>query len=111
MTVLRWFARIIGTIPLLLLLVVFAMGFFSLFNPTATSIKEILLCVADVTMIVGLIIAWKWELLGGLLIFGGIFLVIVNCVVPRGVFWGLLLAAGLIHFGCGLRTAIKRETG
>ncbi len=57
-------------------------------------------------MIVGQIVAWKWERLGGLLILGGLaHFAIVNHGVPLNVVFGPWLLTGLLYLGCGWRTA------
>ncbi len=90
-TVLRWAARTIG-IALLGLFVVLAIGegVHNLHNPLQVSLPENLLGIGFLTMIVGQVVAWKWEGIGSLLILGGFTLfAIVNqgfrstsCSVP-----------------------------
>ena len=58
-----------------------------------------------------LVVAWKWEGLGGLLILGGsAFFVIVNGGVQLNLVFGLMLVVGLPHLGCGWRSGEDRLT-
>ena len=98
--VLRWIARIMGTL-LLLLIVTVAIGE-GLPNTLAQPLDVNLLFAAMLTMIVGLIVAWKWEGVGGLLILGGFaFFAIVNHGIRLNLVFGPMLAVGLIFLGCG----------
>ncbi len=58
LTIARWTARIIGTL-LLLLIAIFAIGE-GMPNPFILSPREILLFAAPATMLVGLIVAFRW---------------------------------------------------
>lgn len=64
-TVVRWVARILG-ILLLGLVVILAIG-----EAKPEHLREMVLGNALFTILVGLVIAWKWEGLGSLLILGG----------------------------------------
>ncbi len=61
--VLRWFARLVGVL-LLLLLAAFAVGE-GLPNPLAMLTAEQWLSVALLVMVAGLIVAWKWHASAG----------------------------------------------
>jgi hypothetical protein len=107
LTVLRWTARILGT-AILILIATFAIGE-GVPNPLATTIREDLLSVALLTMLVGLVAAWRWEGIGGLLILGGLaFFAVVNHGVPLNLVFAPMLVVGLIYLGCGWRRAITR---
>ena len=81
LTVATWTARIVGSLILLLILA-FAIGE-GVPNPLHGLVRRNPLTFALVTMMVGLVLAWKWEGIGGLLILGGLaFVVIVNHGVP-----------------------------
>jgi hypothetical protein len=67
-TVLRWTARVVGT-ALLVLIVSIAIGEGGP-NPLTVSLRENLVGTALITMMVGQILAWKWEGIGGVLILG-----------------------------------------
>jgi hypothetical protein len=98
-TILRWIARILGTL-LLITIAAFAIGE-GVPNPLHGSTAENLLTTAFLTMIVGQIAAWKWEGIGGLLIMGGFGLfAIVNHGVPLNVVFGPWLVTGLLYLAC-----------
>ena len=63
-----------------------------------------LLFAALLTMIVGLILAWKWGRLGGVLILDGFaFFAIVNHGIKLNFAFGPMLTVGLLYLGCGAR--------
>ncbi len=68
----RWTARTIG-IPLFGLLVILTMGD-GIPNPLTASRREDLFGIVVLTMLFGLVLASKWEGIGGLLILGGLVL-------------------------------------
>jgi hypothetical protein len=103
LTVIRWTARIIG-IALLVLIAQFAIGE-GVPNPLRGSAPENLLAIGFLAMIIGQIVAWKWEGIGGLSIFGGFVLfAIVNHGVPLNVVFGPWLVTGLLYLLCWWRT-------
>ena len=56
---------------------------------------------AILTMMVGLVVAWKWEGIGGVLILGGFaFLSIVNHRISINIVFGPWLLTGLIYLAC-----------
>ncbi|GAB4147926.1 MAG: hypothetical protein Fur0021_07220 [Candidatus Promineifilaceae bacterium] len=67
--VVRWMARLIGTV-LFLLVVWFAAGE-GMPAPGTLSLTEGLLFLAFAIMVVGLLVAWYWERVGGLMVIGG----------------------------------------
>jgi hypothetical protein len=100
LTVLRWAARVVGTL-ILLLIAAFAIGE-GFPSPFHGPLAERLLFAALTTMIVGLIVAWKWEGIGGSLILGGLaFFAVVNHGVPLNSVFAPMLFAGLLNLGCG----------
>ena len=99
LTVVRWTARIIGTL-LLLLMAVFAIGE-GVPNPSILSPREILLFAALAMMILGQIVAFRWEGIGGILILSGFaFFSIVNHRISLNVVFGPWLLTGLLYLGC-----------
>jgi hypothetical protein len=51
---------------------------------------------------VGLVVAWKWEGVGGLLTLGGLALfAVVNHGIRFDVVFGSMLAVGLLYLLCG----------
>ncbi len=104
--VLRWIARILGT-AILVLILAFAVGE-GLPSPLAQPLDVNLLFAAMLTMMVGQILAWKWEKIGGLLILGGFALfAIVNHGIKLNLVFGPWLLTGLLYLGCGWRRAKK----
>jgi hypothetical protein len=107
--VLRSTARIIG-IAILSLIAAFAIGE-GVPNPLRGSIRENMLTLALLTMIVGQILAWKLEGIGGLLILGGLVLfAIVNHEVPLNIMFAPWLVTGLLYLVCWWSTP-KRVLG
>lgn len=103
----RWTARTIG-IPLFGLLVILTLGD-GVPNPLTASPRENLFGAIVLTMLFGLVLAWKWEGVGGLLILGGLALfatanepsLLTIVVAP----W---LVTGLLYLVCG---AGRRRVG
>jgi len=88
-------------LAILLLIAAFAIGE-GVPNPLAMSLRENLLSVALSTMIVGLVVAWRWERIGGALILGGLaFFAVVNHGVRLNLVSAPMLAVGLMYLGCG----------
>jgi hypothetical protein len=70
-------------------------------NPLAQPVEVNLLSVALLTMMVGLIVAWRWEGIGGLLVLGGFgVFAAVNHGIQFNVVFGPLLATGLMYLAC-----------
>jgi hypothetical protein len=109
-TILRWAARTIGT-ALLVLIAAFAIGG-GVPNPLHGSLPENLLTVGFLTMIVGQVVAWKWEGTGSLLILGGFALfAIVNHGVPLNIVFDPWLVTGLLHLICWWRSGETHSKG
>ena len=99
--ILRWTARILG-ILLLLLIAAFVVGE-GVPNPFVMPLREQLLSIALLTMVVGLVVAWKFEGVGGLLILGGFaFFTIVNHGIKFNAVFGSILVLGVLNLICGL---------
>jgi hypothetical protein len=95
----RWTARTIG-IPLFALLVPLAMGD-GVPNPLTASRREILFATVVLTMLFGLILAWKWEGIGGLLILGGLVLfATANEAFLLNIVFAPWLITGLLYLVC-----------
>ena len=113
-TGLRWTARTIGT-ALLVLIAILAIGHIGQGgpNPLQGSFRESLLGSALLTMLVGQIVAWKWEGIGSLLILGGFALfAIVNPGVRLNqslVVVGPWLVTGLLYLLCWWKRPKSRE--
>jgi len=97
---LRWLARLLGT-AILVLIAAIAIGE-GLPNPFAQPLDVNLLFAAMLTMMIGMIVAWKWEGIGGLLILGGFaFFAVVNHGIRFNIVFGAMLGAGVLYLGCG----------
>jgi len=86
--ILRWIARVWAALMTALIMFIFigdalADGIGPIFNLT---VREILMMVAFLTVFVGLILAWKWERLGGWLIVGGMVAFYIIDFVSSGTF-------------------------
>jgi len=94
-----WTAPILGT-AILALVVAIAIGE-GVPNPLTQPLGVNLLTVAMLTIVIGLLAAWKWEGIGGLLILSGFAaFAIVNHGIPLNVVFGPLLVTGLMYLGC-----------
>jgi hypothetical protein len=106
LTMVRWTARILGT-ALLALIVILAIGEGGP-NPLRGSFREHLLGTGILAMLIGQIVAWRWERTGSLLILGGFALfAIVNPGVRLNsslVVSGPWLVTGLLYGLCWWRT-------
>ena len=104
----RWFARILGSLVLLLvLLVVIGEGLFMEPPPGSSSkLKErdIPLMAGMITMLVGIVVAWFREGIGGLLMIGGFIPFLVDELKSEKGFnaWFLVVfpIIGLLHLFC-----------
>ena len=95
----RWTARTIG-IPLFGLLVVLTMGD-GVPNPLTASWRENLFGTVVLMMLFGLILAWKWEGVGGLLILGGLVLfAAANEPALLSIVLTPWLVTGLLYLAC-----------
>jgi hypothetical protein len=99
----RWTARIIG-IVILGLIVALAIGE-GVPNPLRGSFREHLLGIGILTMLIGQIVAWRWEGIGSVFILGGLALfAIVNHGVLLNIVFGSWLVTGLLYLICWWRT-------
>jgi len=102
-TALRWIARITASLSAGLILLIFIGegmndGIEPLFHLT---VREQLMFVAFATVWVGLILGWKSELWGGLLILGGtiafyLFNFAFSGIFPRGPYFLIYASPGII---------------
>jgi hypothetical protein len=101
-------ARTMGT-ALVVLVAAFAIGE-GVPNPLHGSMAVNLCHLAMLSMLVGQIVAWRWEGVGGPLILGGFVLfAVVNRGVPLNIVFAPWLATGMFYQICWWRT-IKAET-
>jgi peptidoglycan/LPS O-acetylase OafA/YrhL len=101
----RWAARVLGLL-VVGVVVVFAVG--EGFDPRELQPGDQLPMVAFVTTLAGLLVAWKRELLGGLLVIGGMTAFGMVGVAAHGdwgwsgpVFW-TILSLGFVFAVCGV---------
>jgi len=102
-TVIRWIATVLGSlIVLLIVLMTLAEGIPS---PSSLTAAERLLFFAVIVMLVGLVSAWKWKLVGGLLtICGYVFFAIVEKeILLPWVFLLILITGGLFLLSWSLK--------
>jgi hypothetical protein len=104
--VLRWTARILGTI-VLVLVVLIAIGE-GVPNPLRLSLREQLLGLSLALMLLGLGVAWKWEGVGGALILGGFAcFAAVNHGIKMNAVFAPLLTSGVLYLLCWWLTRRK----
>jgi hypothetical protein len=103
----RWTAGTIG-IPLFGLLVVLTMGD-GVSNPFTASRREDLFGTVVLTLLFGLVLAWKWEGVGSLLILGGLVLfATANEATLLNIVLAPWLVTGLLYLVCWVG---KRRVG
>jgi hypothetical protein len=112
--VVRWTARISAGLAAALILLFFigeglAEGFEPILHLTA---RETAMMVAFAAVWLGLVLGWKWELVGGLLTICGTAAFYLldyafSDTFPRGPFFLLFASPGLLFIYCGLKTRKK----
>ena len=99
-TAVRWAARTAAVLFLATILA-FALGE-SVPNPFVISPRELLASAAMLTMVVGLLVAWIWERIGGTMILCGFAaFAIVNHGIHFNLVFGSLPVMGLLFLLCG----------
>jgi hypothetical protein len=104
----RWFARILGSLVLLfVLLMVIGEGLFMETPPGSSGMlkeRDIPLMAGMITMLVGIVVAWFREGIGGLLMIGGFIPFLVDELKSEKGFnaWFLVIfpIIGLLHLFC-----------
>jgi hypothetical protein len=116
--VVRWIARILaGLAAVLILLIFIGEGLAEGFEPILhLSVREAMMMVAFVAMWLGLVLGWKWELVGGLLtICGAAAFYLLDYAFsgtfPRGPFFLILASPSLLFLYCGLQTRKQNGSG
>jgi hypothetical protein len=109
--VISWIARISG-ILLLGLFLLFFLGEGG-FNPFHLTIIELLMTVCILIVLVGILIAWKKEGLGGAMMVGGMILFYVINFIGSGKFPGgwvfqILFVPGILFLICWFVTKVKK---
>ena len=112
--VVRWIARIsAGLAAALILLIFIGEGLTEGFEPLLhMTTRETLMMVAFVALWLGLLLGWKWELIGGLLMACGIAVFYLVGYLFSGTVPGVLLPLifalpGLLYLYCGFQTRKK----
>ena len=107
LAVARWTAYLLGTVMASVLsvctVIPILFGGGDHFDPLAQLLRGKVLFSGILTTVIGLVIAPKWERIGGILTLGGLaFLrVVTGDFPPTMIFWPTL-AVGLIYVACGL---------
>jgi hypothetical protein len=111
-SVIRWTARIWSVPSIVALLVPYFME--GLYWLQATSIREMIGHACFFAVLLGLILAWRWEGVGGGLTIGGSVIFYVTRWLygksPRGPFFLLIAAPGLLFFLYWLLTQRGQES-
>ena len=101
---LRWVARLLA-LALAGLIVAMAIG--EGFNPTKLKARELALTIPFFVMWLGLLVGWRWEGLGGLLVVAGVagfyllhFAVTGFGNLPRGWVFPSLALPGILFLAC-----------
>lgn len=104
--VLRWTARILGTL-VLAFVVVMAIGE-GVPNPLRFSLREQLLALSLALTLLGLGVAWEWEGFGGALVLGGVAcFALVNHGIKMNAVTAPMLISGLFYLLCWWLTRRK----
>jgi len=95
----KWTARVLGTLVFLLISVIFVGEFSSIPNLSEQSLSVTIQFAAIFLMWAGLILAWKWEGVGGFMIVGGFMLFwIVEQRIPRlNIAFLPLIISGILY--------------
>jgi len=114
--VIRWTARILSGLIVILILFIFigegmSDGFGGFLHLT---LRENLMTLAFIGVFIGLIIGWKWELTGGILILAGLILFylldfLFSGTFPRGVIFPYFAIPGILFILSGLLSKIEFE--
>lgn len=104
----RWFTRIVGSLLVLLVLIIVIGSIIEPYPQGRESITPgaILLLIGGISMVVGIVVAWFWEGLGGFLTVGGfVFFYAVHLFVEKSHHrgWGIFitfLIIGLLFIFC-----------
>ena len=101
-TIIRWIARIWSILSLAFLLLFFGASIFSSIGTATFVFKDVLQFVFfPIGLAIGLILAWKWEGLGGIIAIASIIafhlqMLVVHGKPDFGLFFELLTAPGIL---------------
>jgi len=112
-SVIRWITRIIG-ILIVLLFLVFFIGETDFSKPFSLPVNEIILILfIPVGLIAGIIIAWKREIMGGIIIAASVLLFNITAYISEGfsfeMDFGIFAFVGLMYIICGVADRRLKE--
>ena len=114
-SLMRWIARIVALVAIGLF-VFFAVEMGTRVFPTLSwGPQGIPLLIAVVVALAGLLVAWRWELVGGIMTVAGVAAIMALVCIGSGtdmfycafLFTLPLLVAGALFLGCCWRTRVK----
>lgn len=107
--ILRWFARILAGLLILILLAFFVGE--GIPNPVHLSHRELLLFIAFLVMISGLLFGWRKEGISSLLVLGGfVFFVVINHGIRLNFIFATIPLTGILFLIVWLLKKKLRET-
>jgi hypothetical protein len=116
MQIVRWIARIGATLMAGMILIIFiGEGISEGFGPLLQmSLREMAMMVVFIIVFLGLIIGWKWEILGGSMIIGGMaafYLLdyLFSGTFPGGPFLLVIVLPGLLYVYSGLQNKAEES--
>lgn len=114
--IIRWITRILSILTALLFLVFFiGEADFTTFTSSTLPVEEwIMILFVPILLIIGMAIAWKKEVLGGIMIIADILLFNVTAMISGGRFnfeleFGFFLIIGFGFLFCGFATNRLKE--
>ena len=112
--VLRWVARVTALVMVVFILIMFlgegiADGFGGFLVLT---LRESLMMASFVIIFLGLLLGWRWEILGGALVIGGMAVFYwlnyaFSGTLPQGPYFLIIAIPGLLYLFCGLGSGGK----
>lgn len=115
----RWAARLIGLVAAgLFVAFLIVSGSFVVSEAQWTSPQGLPLAVALVVAVAGVLVAWRWELVGGLMAMGGSVAIMALVCAGSGMdmfycsflFTLPLLLAGALYLGCCARQRVTQQS-
>ena len=115
-TGMRWAARLIGLLAIGLFVAFVIMSGPSVFaNISLASLQGLPLLIALLLALAGIVVAWRWELIGGIMTIVGSLAIIGLVCLGSGsdmflcslFFTGPMLVAGILYLACCYRTRTK----
>ena len=113
-TILRWILRVLSSIIILFFLFMFIGQTFSVEKPGEhLSTNEIIQLSVNGIGLIGLGLAWKWELIGGIIaLVAFIVLAIINPIVLKGpllFIWPIIAILFIVLWAISRNTTIKNS--